>query len=194
MQTQYQLTLPAKTFDNATPEEREVLAKAKAQVGFIPNMYSRMVNLPALLNTYLDGYSAFRREAGLTPPEQEVVFLVISRENGCDYCVAAHSVLADQFSKLDRGATDAIRAGRPIADARLGALARFTEAMVRTRGRPTPEDVARFLEAGYGERHILGIVLALSVKILSNYSNHLFHTPVDEIFQSRAWTSCRAAA
>lgn len=194
MQTQYQLTLPAKTFDNATPEEREVLAKAKAQVGFIPNMYSRMVNLPALLNTYLDGYSAFRREAGLTPPEQEVVFLVISRENGCDYCVAAHSVLADQFSKLDRGATDAIRAGRPIADARLGALARFTEAMVRTRGRPTPEDVARFLEAGYGERHILGIVLALSVKILSNYSNHLFQTPVDEMFQSRAWTSCRAAA
>lgn len=194
MQTQYQLTLPAKTFDNATPDEREVLAKAKAQVGFIPNMYSRMVNLPALLNTYLDGYSAFRREAGLTPPEQEVVFLVISRENGCDYCVAAHSVLADQFSKLDRGATDAIRAGRPIADARLGALARFTETMVRTRGRPTPEDVERFVEAGFGERHILAIVLALSVKILSNYSNHLFHTPVDEMFQPRAWTSCQAAA
>lgn len=44
-----------------------------------------------------------------------------------------------------------------------------------------------FLAAGYGERQILEIVLRLAVKTFSNYSNHLFHTPVDDMFADRAW-------
>ncbi|MCS7704844.1 hypothetical protein N0018_34145, partial [Pseudomonas aeruginosa] len=43
------------------------------------------------------------------------------------------------------------------------------------------------LAAGYGERQVLEIVLALAVKTLSNYANHLFHTPLDEMFADRAW-------
>ncbi len=38
------------------------------------------------------------------------------------------------------------------------------------------------------ETHILGIILALSAKIISNYSNHIFHTEVDPAFAGRAWT------
>ena len=53
--------------------------------------------------------------------------------------------------------------------------------MVATRGLPTRRDVDSFLSAGYSERLILEVVLAIAVKTLSNYSNHLFHTPVDEL-------------
>lgn len=48
-------------------------------------------------------------------------------------------------------------------------------------------DVQHFLDAGYSERHILEIILAISVKTLSNYANHLFHTPIDGVFAGRAW-------
>ena len=41
--------------------------------------------------------------------------------------------------------------------------------------------------AGFEERHILQLVLAIGVNTLSNYSNHLFHTPVDPVFARRAW-------
>jgi len=34
---------------------------------------------------------------------------------------------------------------------------------------------------------VLEIVLAIAVKTLSNYSNHLFHTPVDDTFASFHW-------
>jgi alkylhydroperoxidase family enzyme len=47
--------------------------------------------------------------------------------------------------------------------------------------------VGAFLAAGYSERQILEIVLAIAVKTLSNYANHLFHTPVDAMFESRVW-------
>lgn len=187
MLCEYQLTLPALDLDSADDRGRAVLEKAKAQVGFIPNMYARMVNSPGLLETYLGGYAAFRNESGFTPAEQELVFLVISRENGCEYCVSAHSMLADMKSGLAPAVTDAIRDGQPIDDTRLAALADFTRTVFHTRGLPARAAVEAFLAAGYSERQVLEIVLAIAVKTLSNYANHLFHTPLDEMFAGRAW-------
>ena len=43
------------------------------------------------------------------------------------------------------------------------------------------------LDAADPERQILEIVLAIAVKTLSNYANHLFHTPLDGAFAARAW-------
>jgi hypothetical protein len=31
------------------------------------------------------------------------------------------------------------------------------------------------------------VLLAVAVKTISNYTNHLFHTPVDDLFAARAW-------
>jgi uncharacterized peroxidase-related enzyme len=187
MLSEYQLSLPAITLESADGREQAALEKAKAQVGFIPNMYARMVNSPGLLETYLDGYAAFRKESGFTPAEQEVVFLVISRENGCEYCVSAHSMLADVQSGLAPSVTDAIREGTLIGDTKLAALADFTRTLFHTRGLPSQAAVHAFLSAGYSERQVLEIVLALAVKTLSNYANHLFHTPLDAMFSGRAW-------
>ncbi len=189
MTAEYQMNLPFQTLETASPEGKAVLEKAKAQVGFIPNMYAGMVNSPALLETYLDGYSRFRNDSGFTSVEQEVVFLTISRNNGCGYCMAAHSMLADMKSGVPAEVTEAIRDGRDIADPKLAALNTFTNKMVSSRGLPSKADVSAFLAAGYEERHVLDIVLAISVKTLSNYSNHLFHTPVDEMFAGRAWNA-----
>jgi len=43
------------------------------------------------------------------------------------------------------------------------------------------------LAAGYTETDILEVLLAVAVKTISNYTNHLFHTPVDSVFARRAW-------
>jgi len=191
MLAEYQMTLPPQTIETAEPAGRKLLEGAKAQTGFIPNMYARMVHSPGLLKTYLDGYAAFRNDSGFTPPEQEVVFLVISHENGCEYCVSAHSALADMKSGLAPEVTDAIRNGTAIPDPRLAALAEFTRLMVAKRGLPAPSDVEPFLAAGFEERQILEVVLAIAVKTLSNYANHLFHTPLDEMFEGRRWVDTR---
>jgi uncharacterized peroxidase-related enzyme len=179
------LALPARTEDDSDPAVAEVLTKAKAQTGMIPNMYARMANAPGLLETYLNGYNAFRSGSGLSPAEQETILLTISRVNGCTYCVAAHSALAD-MAKVPAEVTDAIRDGKPLPDARLDALSTFTAAFVETRGLPTSAQMGAFLEAGFTEADILQVLLAVSVKTISNYANHLFHTPVDQMFAHRA--------
>lgn len=182
MQAEYKITLTPIGDDN-----HPTLQAAKKNLGFIPNMYRNMATAPGLLETYLYGYDQFREYSSFSPAEQEVVFLTLSRANGCEYCVGAHSFIADKMSKVPVDVTDAIRDDKPIADKRFAALNTFTKVMHDKRGLPSQTDVESFLAAGYGERHILDIVTAIAVKSMSNFSNHLFHTQLDDMFTERAW-------
>ncbi|MFT7414812.1 MAG: putative peroxidase-related enzyme [Methylophagaceae bacterium] len=182
MKSKHKLTLSPVTDDS-----HGTLIKAKKNLGFIPNMYRNMATAPGLLESYLYTYEQFRENADFTPVEQEVVFLTISRENGCTYCMAAHSLIADKMSNVPTKVTDAIRDDLTIPDSKLSSLHAFTKAMHDTRGLPTQADVDAFLAAGYSERNILDIVTAMAVKTMSNFTNHLFHTEVDEAFESRKW-------
>lgn len=185
----FKTSLPLRTTEDPNPAVNAPLKAVQAGMGMVPNMYGAMVNLPALLDTYSHGYGKFRAEAGFSPVEQEVVFLAISRFNGCHYCVAAHSFVGDMMSKVPTEVTDAIRDGRPVPDAKLEALREFAHVMTESRGNPTPVQAQAFLAAGYTEEHILGIILAISVKVISNYSNHIFHTELDAGFAGRAWSA-----
>lgn len=168
----------------ADAAQGKLLETAQKQVGFIPNMYANMVNVPAVLDTYLHGYGFFRRQSEFSSAEQEVVFLAISQVNGCSYCTAAHSMMADKVSNVPSPVLDAIRSGKQVPDAKLETLFRFAIEMTESRGRPSIDGAAAFLDAGYTEKHIMNIVLAIAVKTLSNYSNHLFETRLDERFSS----------
>ncbi len=173
----------------APGEAGTLLSDVKSKMGMVPNMYAGMANLPGLLAAYQYAYGRFRAEGGFTPVEQEIVFLAISRFHGCTYCVAAHSFVADTMSKVPVEVTNAIRDGHPIADAKLEALRHFTHRMVESRGNPSDAEAAAFHTAGYTDTHLLAIILAMSAKTISNFANHVFHTPVDAAFAGRAWSA-----
>jgi len=84
--------------------------------------------------------------------------------------------------------TDAIRENREVPDKKLNALSELAAAMVVKRGELDASDVENFTDAGYSQTQILDVILAMSAKTISNYANHLFHTPVDDVFAGRAWT------
>lgn len=189
MSDTYRVSLPLRQTDDADPTVSEPLSAAQKKMGMVPNMYRAMANFPALLDAYQYGYQQIREKSGFSAIEQEILFLSISRENGCEYCVAAHSFIADAMSKVPAAVTDAIRDGTPLADARLEALRSFTQKMVASRGNPSIEDAEAFLSAGYSEEQILGVILAIGVKVFSNYTNHLFGTEVDPAFAGRRWST-----
>ena len=187
------ISLPLLDTADLSPRQSELLARGKkAAQGMLPNMYRAMAHNPALLDTYLYGYDALRKEAGFTPAELEVIFLVISDENGCDYCVAAHSLVADTLSRVPRAVTDAIRNGQDIPDSKLSVLAEVTRQVLLSRGRPDAATVQKLRDAGFDDKHLLGIVLAIGIKTLSNYTNHLFDTPLDSVFKVREFKAFKA--
>ncbi len=172
----------------ANEVQKDLLTTAKRENKMIPNMYKAMVNSPGLLDTYMHGYKKFRERGGFSPVEQEVVFLTISAENQCTYCMGAHSLLANTVSKVPVEVTEAIRNNTEIPHEKLRALSEFTSLMVNKRGIPSEEDVQKFLKAGYSEQHLMSIILAISVKTISNYVNHVFDTELDHVFKAREWT------
>ncbi|PCI05690.1 MAG: alkylhydroperoxidase [Hyphomicrobiales bacterium] len=184
MSAEYKIGLQPVADNDAQGAAKDVFENAKTNLGFIPNMYRTMANSPGYLGTYANGYNAFRQGSGFTPQEQETVFLTLSRENGCDYCTAAHSMIADKISKLGADELTAVRSGDALPDAKLNALSAFTKHVHDERGLIGKSAAEAFIAAGYSENQILEVILALSVKILSNYSNHIFHTGVDEAFSS----------
>lgn len=187
METQEKLKLEEHSPESAPEGSKEVLENVQKNMGAIPNIYSYMANAPSLIQTYTAGVEAFARSSGFSKVEQEVIFLSISRENACDYCMSAHSFLADNISNVPAEVTDAIRNDQEIPDEKLRTLSDFTRKIVRKRGWIGPEDISTFVEAGYAERQVAEIITAVGLKTMSNYFNHINQTPADEMFGDRKW-------
>ena len=188
MSTITKLALTPKTIETADPISKITLEATKKGMGMIPNMYGGMANNPALLDAYSYSYKSFRENAGFTSQEQEIIFLSVAFENNCEYCMSAHSFVADKISNVPVEVTDAIRNNTKIEDIKYSALSEFSKVMTAKRGNPSEEDIDAFLTAGYTENHILGIIAGIGVKTMSNYFNHVFNTPVDDAFKGRVWS------
>lgn len=175
--------------DNVSPSllTNEILENTKKGLGFVPNMYLTMGANPALLDAYTHSYKSFRANAGFTPIEQEVVFLSVAYENNCEYCMAAHSFVGDKMTHVPTEVTNAIRNGSVIPNEKLAALSKLTRLLTATRGNVPQEAISEFLEAGYSEIHVLGIIAGIAVKTMSNYSNHITSPQLDEAFAERIW-------
>lgn len=175
------------SIDTAPERARPSLEMAAREMGgHLPNIYRYMAEAPELL----EGYRQLRTlltKTSLTTIEQELVQLVISFEHGCTYCMAGHSMRA-QMVKMDPDTIAALRDGAAIADPRLAALAVFTRQMVLARGHASGAEVEAFLAAGYTRQNVLEVVLAISAKVLTNYANHLFETPLNDFLIPFAWT------
>lgn len=172
--------------ESAPAAAKATLAAAVGAYGFLPNLLAVMTEAPALLKAYRLLNGLFD-ETSLSPGERQVVLLATSYENNCEYCVAAHSVIAGMHRVPD-DVVQAIRDGRPIADRRLEALRRFSAAIVNSRGWPAESVTRAFHDAGYTRAQALEVVLGVGMKTLANYTNHLAGTPLDEAFSGARWS------
>lgn len=176
---------PYHTTQTAPVGAQPLLQGAQAKFGMIPNLFAKMATAPMLLQGYLQIADLFS-QSSLSPTEQQIVLLTTSRFNGCEYCVGAHSALAD-MGGIAAEVVKAIRDDQPISDPKLEALRQFTYGITKMRGWIDPGCVEKFLQAGYTPANVLEVVLGVGQKILSNYTNHLVNTQLDGVFAQHAW-------
>lgn len=172
--------------ESSSPEGSvESLRLAKEKYGFVPNLLGILAAAPSAVDAYLSLGTLFERTS-LTPVEQQLVLASASVTNGCEYCVAAHSA-GLRMTGLDDEALSRVRAGRRLDDPKLEALRSFTTALVETRGRPSEDDLQAFRAVGYRPEQVLEVLVGLALKTLSNYANHIVHTPLDPQLAPHAW-------
>lgn len=180
------MTFTVHTVESAPEAATDVFAGAKKAFGFVPNLMGVMAQAPALVKAYRTLQGLFD-ETSLTPTERQIVLLTASAENECHYCVAAHSAIAG-MQRVPHDVVESIRRGKPIEDSRLEALRQFTTTLVNARGWAADEELDTFLQAGFTKAQVLEVVLGIGFKTLSNYTNHIVDTPLDEAFATALWS------
>lgn len=180
------------TIETAPPDARPGLEGARKAYGFVPNLLGTMATAPALLDGYLALAGIFDK-TDLSETERQIILMTNNRLNGCVYCMAAHTTIS-QMAKVPVDVIQALRTGARIADPKLEALRTFAAVVNETRGWPSDADIKAFLAAGYTQQSVLEVILGTSLKVMSNYTNHVAATEVDAAFAPNAWTPTSAAA
>ena len=172
---------------SAPADSKPVLRSVKARFGFVPNVMGELAASPTALDAFATLSAIFSR-SGLTDIEREVVLLTADYENNCGYCMAVDSTVALNVG-VDRDVLVAIREGRMIeSDSRLEALHQFTRSVVRERGLVERSDTDAFLSAGFTKANILDVITGVTLKTMSNYTNHIAETELDDPYQPMAWS------
>lgn len=173
------------TVDTAPEKSKGQLEEGLAAFGMIPNLHGVLAESPELYKAYTTLHGLFM-ETSFDKDELTVVWQTINVEHECHYCVPAHTMIANSMG-VDSTVIEALRNETPLESDKLEALRTVTLQLIRNRGRLAPAELDAFFAAGYGQKQVLEILVAVSQKVISNYVNHLAETPVDEPFKSFVW-------
>lgn len=176
------MSFPIHTVETSPTGARETLKKVAQNYGFLPNLAAAFAESPATLSGLFGFMGAYDADdMTLTKLERQVVLLTASVANKCEYCAAAHGMLAN-MNGLDRSEVDNLQQGRPLGNARIEALRRFAEAIVDKRGWASDADLGRFFAAGFSKAQVFEVVFGVALKTLTNYANHIARPPVNRQF------------
>ena len=174
-------TFTLHTMESAPTGTKPLFENSLKGFGMIPNLHAVLGEDPATLEAYQLLHALFQQTA-FDAEELTVVWQTINVEHECGYCVPAHSLIASMM-QVDPALNDALRNRTAMPTEKLQVLHDTTLSILRNRGHVTEAELSAFYTAGYEQKHILGILLGLSQKVISNYINHIAKTPVDEGFK-----------
>jgi uncharacterized peroxidase-related enzyme len=173
------------TIETAPEGSQETLGKMAGAYGFVPNLGGIMAESPSMVNSLMALAMNFGKSS-LNPVEQQVVAITVSAINGCSYCVASHSMAAMK-AKMDDDTLNAVRSGGSLSDAKLEALRSFTASVVEKRGWVDDAEVQAFMGAGYDKQNLLDVLVGVTMKTLTNYTNHIVKTDLNPQYEPQKW-------
>jgi AhpD family alkylhydroperoxidase len=159
------------TIETAPVESRVFLQGAKQKFGFIPLPSARHATAPGVLEGFGQLLEVFNKTS-LSNLEREAVALVLAGKLDCQLCRDLHRRMA-QAAGASSDDVSALIARSGVADARLNALATFTERVVDARGAVSDSQIAEFVEAGFSARQALEVVLGVATYTLSIFANRM---------------------
>ncbi|WP_417659355.1 carboxymuconolactone decarboxylase family protein [Pseudidiomarina sp.] len=172
------------TIESAPEAAKDLLRKSEKSMGMIPNLHAVMATSPALLKAYQQLHEDFTN-GSFNAEEMTVVWQTINVFHDCHYCVPAHTAIAKSMG-VDGDITASIKAGNELDDEKLEALRQFVLSMLKQRGNVADDVLENFYSAGFSQQNVLDVIVGLAQKTMSNYTNHIAQTPIDQPFKKFA--------
>lgn len=168
-------TLQVPTRDQVSPANQALFDQLKKGLGKVPNLYATLALSEHALGNYLALQNA---KSSITGKAREVVNLVVSQVNGCQYCLAAHTVISGMVGFTPEQIIE-IRRGGAGFDAKLDALARLVKDIALERGHADPARVQAFFDAGWTPENLVDVIVVIGDKTVTNYLHATTQVPVD---------------
>ncbi len=162
-------------YEQVSPANRAIFDNLKKRLGFVPNLYATLAHSEHALGNYL----AFQQgKSSLSVKERELINLVVSQVNSCEYCLAAYTAIGKMSGFTDEQVLD-IRRGRASFDPRLDALARLVRNIATERGHGNSARVQAFFDAGWTEGNLVDAIVVIGDRTIANYLHSTTKVPVD---------------
>lgn len=149
----------------ATGEAKVLLDAVRQQLGIVPNFIRVLANSPSALSAFLGLYGPLGR-AAIDKTTQERIALVVAEENGCQYCVSAHTAIG-RGAGLSNEEMLRNRLGGS-GDARAAAAVAFAKALNEHRGEVTTAEFEAVRAAGFSDGEIVEIVTLVVLNVFTN--------------------------
>lgn len=160
-------TIQVPTKDQLNTASQSILESVQSKMGKIPNLYATIGYSSSALKAMLDTEAALSTNSSFSAKEREAISLIVSQVNDCDYCLAAHTIIAKMrgYSQED---TIAIRKGQ-YNDPKLNAIISLAKSIASNRGSADQYDLERFFEVGYDEKALVEIIALTTLRSFTNY-------------------------
>ncbi|QSE97465.1 carboxymuconolactone decarboxylase family protein [Fulvivirga lutea] len=168
-----QINVPTK--NEVSANNQAIFDQLEKGLGFVPNLYATYAHNETALADYL---ALQNRKSTLTAKEREVINLVVSQVNECNYCLAAHTALGKMNGFTDDQILE-IRTGNVSFNEKLNALAAFVKNITENRSKPSSDAVDNLFNAGYTKANLVDIIMVIGDKIISNFIHGATQIPVD---------------
>lgn len=160
---------------NVSEKNKRIFEELKGQFGKVPNIFVAFASSENGLETY---FNYLTQKNSLTYLEREVVNLIVSQVNECQYCLSFHSAIAGRLGLSNEQILD-IRANDIRFDRRLKAIAALAHNIALTKGKIVGDILLDFYEAGYDQGHLVDVVLAVGNITTLNLLYAITNVPID---------------
>ncbi len=77
--------------NEVSKDVQEIFAEIEGAFGMVPNLFKIYSHFPPLLRANWDKVKAFMMQGDLSRKTKEAIAVLVSKDNSCSYCVAAHT-------------------------------------------------------------------------------------------------------
>lgn len=168
-------TINVPTRNEVSPANQALFDNLKKSLGMVPNLYATLAHSENALGTYL---ALQNSKSSINGKAREVVNLVVSQVNECEYCLAAHSAIGKMVGFTQEQILE-VRTGKASFDKKLDILAQLTKSIASNRGKANTMLVEAFFAAGWTKENLVDTIVTIGDKTVTNYLHAVTKVAVD---------------
>jgi uncharacterized peroxidase-related enzyme len=160
----------------ATGEVAAQLDVSRKLFGGTPNLVTTAANSPAAVGAMLSLFSHLGKSS-LGPKAGEQIAIAIAQNNGCGYCLSAHTAVGAMHGLKPAELSSARHA--KASDPKTAALLSLAVAVNVTRGHIDDAILAKARASGLTDAEVVEVVAHVALNVFTNYLNSVAETAID---------------